>query len=72
MRGTIHLFIGNRTTPHEITFMPLRITYKVYKWYMDNIVFGVHDDTFSLHHFPFVVMTKLPLLLFHHSTLKAV
>ena len=29
--GTIHLFIGNLTASYDITFMPLKIIYKVYK-----------------------------------------
>ena len=37
-RGTVHLFIGNRTASYDITFIPSKITYKVYKCYRDNIV----------------------------------
>jgi hypothetical protein len=36
--GTVHLFIGNRTIPFIITFIPLTIKYKVYKCHRDNIV----------------------------------
>jgi hypothetical protein len=34
---TVHLFIGNRTTLYDITFLPPNITYKVYKCHRDNI-----------------------------------
>jgi hypothetical protein len=39
MRDTAHLFVGNRIASYEITLMPLKIAYMIYKWYMDNIVF---------------------------------
>jgi hypothetical protein len=36
--GTVHLFIGNRTTLYDITFISSKITYKVYKCHRDNFV----------------------------------
>jgi hypothetical protein len=39
MQGTIHLFIGNHITSYKITFIPSRLTHKIYKWYGDNIAF---------------------------------
>jgi hypothetical protein len=35
---TVHLFIGNRTTLYDITFMPSKNSYKVYKCYKDSTV----------------------------------
>jgi hypothetical protein len=29
--GTVHIFMGNRTASYDITFIPLKIIYKVYK-----------------------------------------
>jgi hypothetical protein len=39
MQDTVHLFKGNRTTLYEITFIPTRITHRIYKYYKGNIVF---------------------------------
>jgi hypothetical protein len=36
--GTVHLFIDNRTSSYVITFIPLMITFKVYKCHRGNIV----------------------------------
>jgi hypothetical protein len=36
--GNVYLFIGNRTASYDITFISLKITYKVYKCHKDNIV----------------------------------
>jgi hypothetical protein len=36
--GTVHIFIGNRTTSYIIIFIPPTITYKVHKCHKDNIV----------------------------------
>jgi hypothetical protein len=68
--GTIKLFIGNRTASYEITLMPLRITHKINKWYMDNIVFCLQYSWWHLLLAPpsIVIMMKLTLLLFHCFT----
>jgi hypothetical protein len=34
----VHLFIDNRTTSYNITFIPSKIKHKVYKCHKDNIV----------------------------------
>jgi hypothetical protein len=34
----VHLFISNHTTSYNITFIPSKTTYKVYKFGRDNIV----------------------------------
>jgi peptidase E len=39
MQGTVHQFIWNRTTSYEITFIPTMITHRIFKLYMDDIVF---------------------------------
>jgi hypothetical protein len=36
--GIVHLFIGNRTSSYDITFISLKNTYKVYKCHRDNFV----------------------------------
>ena len=38
MQGTVHLFIGNRTSSYKITFTPTNITHRIYKKYKGNIV----------------------------------
>jgi hypothetical protein len=63
--GTVHLFIGNRTTSYDITFVPSKIIYKVYKMSQGQYYHLQLEQHLLLMPPSYVIVTKLASSRFH-------